>query len=78
MWYWSGFKAYYGLDLVRIGTRKWSGFGPILINLGPILQVVALVMAELPFVSFKWAKSLLRLVEGDMRTLFDHVAVIED
>ena len=40
--YWSGFKAYFGPDLVRIGTKKWSGIGPILINLGPIWQVVAL------------------------------------
>ena len=36
LWYWSGFKVHSGLDLVRIGTKKWSGFGPILINLGPI------------------------------------------
>ena len=35
-------------------------------------------MAELPCVSFKRAKSMLRLVGGDVRTLFDHVAVIED
>ena len=41
-WYWSGFKANSGLDLVRTGTKKWSVFGPILINLGPIWQVVAL------------------------------------
>ena len=41
-WYWSGFRANSGLDLVRIGTKKWSVFGPILINLGPIWQVVAL------------------------------------
>ena len=41
-WYWSGFKANSSLDLVRIGTKKWSVFGPILINLGPIWQVVAL------------------------------------
>ena len=40
--YWSGFKAHLGPDLVRIGTNKWSGFGPILTNLGPIWQVVAL------------------------------------
>ena len=25
--YWSGFKAYFGPDLVRIGTKKWSGIG---------------------------------------------------
>ena len=41
--YWSGFKAYFGPDLVRIDTKKWSGIGPILINLGPIWQVVALI-----------------------------------
>ena len=35
LWYWSGFKTHSGPDLVRIGTRKWSGFGPFLINLGP-------------------------------------------
>ena len=40
------FKANSGLDLVRIGTKKWSVFGPILINLGPIWQVVALLMAN--------------------------------
>ena len=47
LWYWSGFKVHSGLDLVRIGTKKWSGFGPILINLRPIWQVVAL---ESPYV----------------------------
>ena len=47
LWYWSGFKVHSGLDLVQIGTKKWSGFGPILINLGPIWQVVAL---ESPYV----------------------------
>ena len=36
LWYWSGFKAHSGPDLVQIGTKKWSGFDPILINLGPI------------------------------------------
>ena len=36
LWYWSGFKAHLGPDLVRIGPKKWSGFGPILINLSPI------------------------------------------
>ena len=41
-WYWSGFKAHSGPDLVRIGNKKWSRFGPILINFGPIRQVVAL------------------------------------
>jgi len=41
--YWSGFKAYFGPDLVRIGTKKWSGTGPILIKLSPIWQVVALL-----------------------------------
>ena len=47
--YWYGFKAYFGPDLVRIGTKKWSGIGPILNNLGPIWQVVALIwsVAEL-------------------------------
>ena len=29
-------QALLGPDLVRIGTKKWSGFGPILTNLGPI------------------------------------------
>ena len=46
LWYWSGFKAHSGPDLVRIGTKKWSGFGPILINLGPIWQVVALLLGK--------------------------------
>ena len=36
LWYWSGFKIYLGPGLVQIGTKKWSRFGPILINVGPI------------------------------------------
>ena len=36
LWYWSGFKAHLGPDLVRIGPKKWSGIGPILTNLSPI------------------------------------------
>ena len=36
LWYWSGFKANLGPDLVRIGPKKWSGIGSILTNLGPI------------------------------------------
>ena len=34
-----------GPDLVRIGIKKLSEFGPILINLGPIWQVVALLLS---------------------------------
>ena len=44
--YWSGFKAHSGPDLVWIGPKKWSRFGPILINLGPIWQVVALLLYD--------------------------------
>ena len=36
LWYWSGFMANLGPDLVRIGPKKWSGIGPILTNLSPI------------------------------------------
>ena len=36
LWYWSGFKAHLGPDLVQIGSKNWSGFGPILTNLSPI------------------------------------------
>ena len=35
-WYWSGFGAHLGPDLVRFFIEKWSVFGPILVNLGPI------------------------------------------
>ena len=34
-----------GPDLVRIGIKKLSEFGPILINLGPIWKVVALLLS---------------------------------
>ena len=30
--------------LVRIGTEKWSGFGPILENIGPIQDLGALAV----------------------------------
>ena len=36
LWYWSGFKANLGPDLIWIGPKKWSGIGPILTNLSPI------------------------------------------
>ena len=36
LWYWSGFGAHLGPDFVRFCIEKWSVFGPILVNLGPI------------------------------------------
>ena len=56
LWYWSGFKADSGQDLVRIGTKKHSRFGPILINLDPISQVVALGIQS-PYNSLRQDKS---------------------
>ena len=42
LWYWSGLGAHLGPDLVWFCIEKWFVFGPILVNLSPIWQMVAL------------------------------------
>ena len=53
-WYWSGFGAHLGPDLIRFRIEKWSVFGPILVNPGPIWQMAALPDPWWPVLSKFW------------------------